>query len=123
MTDIETMVRAYGDAWLEKDAAARDKLLEIAWSKDGVYQDPTVDVSGREALSRHIAKLHQRLPGSRIVTTSAAQHHHGKIHFTWKMLDAEGKVTLEGRDFGELDSDGRICRVAGFFGSPPPLAG
>lgn len=70
MSDVETVVRAYGDAWLEQDAAVRDKLLDIAWNKDGVYQDPNVDVAGREALSRHIAKLHQKLPGYRIITTS-----------------------------------------------------
>ncbi len=36
MTDIETIVRAYGDAWLEKDAAARGGLdhtrpKPVAW--------------------------------------------------------------------------------------------
>jgi hypothetical protein len=123
MTDIEAVVRAYGAAWLEKDVAAREKLLEKAWSRDGVYQDPTADVSGREALSRHIAGFQQRFPGNSIIVTSSAQHHHRKIHFTWKMTDAEGKTTLEGRDFGELDSDGRICLIAGFFGPPPALAG
>lgn len=123
MTDIEAIVRAYGAAWLEKDVVARDRLLEKAWSTDGVYQDPTADVSGREALSRHIAGFHQRFPGNSIIVTSRAQHHHGKVHFTWKMIDAEEKTTLEGRDFGELDSDGRICRIVGFFGPPAALTG
>jgi hypothetical protein len=121
MTDVDTIVRQYGAAWLEKDAAARNSLLGNAWSEDGVYQDPTADLSGRDALSHHISGFQQRFPHNRIVLTSNAAHHHGMIHFTWKMIDGEGIAILEGRDFGELDSDGRIRRITGFFGSPPTL--
>ena len=79
--------------------------------------------SGREALIRHIANFHERLPGTTIVFTSGVDHHHGKFHFLWQMIGPDGQVSLEGRDFGEFDRDGRISRIAGFFGSPPPLSG
>jgi len=122
MVGVDTIVNAYGAAWLAADEAERRRLLEIAWSENGVYQDPTADISGREALVRHIAGFHQRMPGTTIVITSGVDHHHGKIHFLWKMVTPDGKTALEGRDFGEIGPDGRICRIAGFFGPPPPPA-
>src|SRR5271156_6309744 len=123
MTGIDEIVSAYGAAWADVDDAQRRRLLEIAWSEDGVYQDPTADISGREALAQHIAGFRKRLPGSTIVITSGVDHHHGKFHFLWKMIGSEGQTVLEGRDFGELDRNGRIRCIAGFFGPPPPLAG
>ena len=122
VTNIDAIISAYGAAWLDVDVSDRRRLLEKSWSKDGVYQDPTADVSGREALAQHIAAFHQGSPGFKIIITSGADHHHGKFHILWKMVDPDGKTVLEGRDFGELDADGRICRIAGFFGPPPPLA-
>jgi hypothetical protein len=35
------------------------------------------------------------------------------------MLDADGVVTLERIDFGELAPDGRLKRIVGFFGPLP----
>ena len=122
MSEVDSVVSAYGAAWMDVGDAERRRLLEIAWSEDGVYQDPTADVSGREALVQHIAAFRKRLPGSKIIITSGVDHHHGKFHFLWKMIGPDGQTTLEGRDFGELDRDGRICRIAGFFGPPPLLA-
>ena len=121
MANVDETVRAYGAAWLEVDEAERRRLLQSAWSEDGVYQDPTAHVVGREALIRHIADFHKRLPGTTIIFASGVDHHHGKLHFLWKMIGPDGQVTVEGRDFGEFDVDGRICRIVGFFGQPPPL--
>ncbi|MBR1148807.1 nuclear transport factor 2 family protein [Bradyrhizobium sp. AUGA SZCCT0431] len=121
MTDVNGIIRAYGAAWLEADEEERRRLLQISWSEDGAYEDPTASVVGREALIRHIADFQKRLPGTKIVFASGVDHHHGKFHFLWKMVGPDGKVASEGRDFGEFDRDGRICRIAGFFGSPPPL--
>ena len=58
MTDVDVVVSAYGAAWMDVDEAERRRLLAIAWSDDGVYQDPTADVSGREALVQHLSLIH-----------------------------------------------------------------
>jgi hypothetical protein len=120
MTDVAAVVSAYGAAWLERDDATRARLLETAWSDDGVFQDPRADVSGREALSRHIVGFHRRMPGARVILTSGAAHHHGKLHFTWRLAGQDGRTLMYGCSFGELDGDGRICRIVSFFGPPPP---
>ena len=121
MGQVEAVVRAYCAAWVETDTAARGRLLEQAWSEHGTYQDPNADVEGRAALDVHIASMHQRMPGWRIEQTSGADHHHGKIRFTWRLVDGNGKPVTEGIDFGELDGDGRICRIVGFFGPPAEM--
>lgn len=121
MPDTDTIVKAYVAAWAASDEAERRRHIETAWSEDGRYRDPTADVVGRESLSRHIAGFHQRFPGASIVLTSGVAHHHGRLYFTWKMIGADGTTLLEGCDFGELDDDGRLSGITGFFGHPPPL--
>ena len=119
---LDETVNAYCAAWNEKDEAARSALLEKSWGENGVYEDPMgVVPPGRSALHRHIANFHQGYPGGKIVPTSKVDEHHGKIHFTWRMVMADGSVAIDGRDFGELDPSGRLAHIVGFFGPPPPL--
>ena len=42
------------------------------------------------------------------------------LRFAWVMRNGD-EVVLEGMDFAELAPDGRIKRIAGFFGPFPPL--
>ncbi|MEM7069634.1 MAG: nuclear transport factor 2 family protein [Pseudomonadota bacterium] len=115
------VLRAYGMAWAEPDADKRVKWLEQCWADDGVYQDPSSDVTGREALVQHIGDQHKAFPGSRVELTSGFSEHHGKIQFLWRFVNAEGEVVINGIDFGTLDEDGRLCQIVGFFGPPPEL--
>ena len=119
---LDEIVGAYCSAWNEKDETARRSLLEKSWSEKGVYEDPSgVAPPGRAALHAHIGQFHQDYPGAKIVLTSKPDQHHGKIHFTWRMVAADGTVAIDGRDFGELDAAGRISHIVGFFGPPQPL--
>ncbi|MBB5464202.1 hypothetical protein HDG32_000295 [Paraburkholderia sp. CI2] len=119
---LDEIVSAYCAAWNEKDEVARTALLEKSWGDSGVYEDPTSAVPpGRAALHAHIAGFHRAYAGARLVRTSRADQHHGKIHFTWQMMLPDGTVAVDGRDFGELDTTGRIAHIVGFFGPPPAL--
>lgn len=53
--------------------------------------------------------------------TSAPQHHHGMVHFTWHMVEDGGSVMIAGRDFARLDAKGQIAELVGFFGEPEAL--
>lgn len=114
-------VRTYANAWNEPDPDKRMALLEIAWSETGVYVDPTVELSGREALSDHIAAMQAKRPGARIVLTSGTDAHHGLLRFHWRLDLADGSRGAESVDFGMLDRDGRLSRIVGFFGAPPAV--
>jgi len=63
---IAEIVRHYVAAWNEADAAARSKLLQQCWAEGGTYVDPSVQLTGREALAAHIAKIQSGRPDARI---------------------------------------------------------
>ena len=118
---LDEIVATYCAAWNERDEAARSALLDKSWGDNGVYEDPTgVVPAGRAALHAHIG-FRQAYPGAKIEATSKADQHHSKIHFTWRMVQPDGTVAIDGRDFGELDPTGRIAHIVGFFGPPPTL--
>lgn len=113
-------VELYSAAWSQPDTERRRELLEQAWAVDGVYLDPTAEVLGRDALIAHIGGFLHQSQGARLVLTSGVDVHHGVLRFRWKMVAADGKTELvEGLDYGELDQDGRLKRIVGFFGPFP----
>jgi hypothetical protein len=118
----ESAVVDYCAAWNTSDRDARDRLLSRVWSTDGVYSDPDPTLAaGRRALSNTIADFQRHHPGTRF-RCSAPQTHHGVMRATWILLRADGKQLAQGMDFYDLAPDGRIRRVAGFFGAPPAVA-
>lgn len=120
---LETLIRDYCAAWSEPDADRRLEILHQVWSPDGIYTDPNGHVEGRPHLSAHIGKvLAESLPaGARIVPASHADAHHDEFRFAWKSVLPDGSVSLEGVDFGELDSHGHIRHIVGFFGALQPI--
>jgi hypothetical protein len=121
MAPAEETVAAYAAAWNEQDEDARRALLERSWTDDGVYCDPSGRAEGRAALVGHIGGFHARMPGNRIEMASAVDEHDGLLRFAWQMLTPDGAVALDGMDFGELDGDGRLKLIVGFFGAFPPV--
>ncbi|SHG46817.1 MULTISPECIES: nuclear transport factor 2 family protein [Geodermatophilus] len=112
-------VDAYGAAWLATDAAERLSLLERAWAPDGVYCDPLAHVTGRQALSDHIAGTQEQLAGGRVEVTSRPVRHHDSALFHWRITDAAGTTVLTGLDVVQVDDEGRIRRLTGFFDDAP----
>ena len=121
MAALEQVLFAYVAAWNEPDEEKRRALLETGWAEDGIYADPTGQVSGREALVQHLGRLLQRFAGHRVLLTSGPDEHHGLLQFTWVRLGPDGKEIRSGIDFVELAPDGCFRRVTGFFGPPPPV--
>lgn len=111
-------IGAYGDAWVETDPERRRALLERAWAPGAVYCDPLAHVEGADALSDHIGGTQATLSGGRIEVTAEATRHHDSAHFPWAMLTAEGEVVMTGFDVVQLDDQGRITRLTGFFDTP-----
>ena len=124
--NAQEAVDLYGSAWGEPDEEKRRAILEKAWAEDGVYTDPTAYVDGREALVQHIGGfLTGRSAGSgpSIQIDSSVDVHHDKfLRFAWKMVAPDGTTVLSpGMDYGELDEQGRLKLIVGFFGPFPPV--
>lgn len=110
-------VAAHGAAWVEPDPAARLALLERAWAPGAVYCDPLAVVEGREGLSDHIGAFQASMPGGRIDVTGEPVRHHDSAFFRWALTDASGATVMTGFDVVQLDPEGRIARLTGFFDS------
>ena len=119
---IEKIVRQYMAAWNEPDDAARRALLGQCWSEGGVYLDPNVSLAGRDALATRIGEVLASRPGARLEFMSGIDIHHNVVRFLWRLVRADGTSGDTSIDFGEVDPDGRLVRIVGFFGPAPPLA-
>ena len=120
MTPHET-VAAYASAWVEPDHTRSLAILEACWASDGVYLDPSSRADGREALCEHIAGFQRGLAGHRIDVASGIDEHDGYLRFAWTMSSPDGSQVMDGVDFGQLDADGRLKLICGFFGPWPEL--
>jgi hypothetical protein len=118
---ITKVVTQYMAAWNEREAAARHLLLQQCWSDGGVYLDPNVSLTGREALGGHIATVQASRPGARLEFMSGIDVHHDVVRFLWRLVRADGTCGDTSIDFGEVGPDGRLVKIVGFFGPPPAL--
>ena len=111
----------YMAAWNEPDAATRHALLEQCWADGGVYVDPNAELTGRDVLSQHIAKVQASRPGARLEFMSGCDIHHNVLRFEWRLVRVDGTCGDTSVDFGEIGSDGRLVKMIGFFGAAPNL--
>lgn len=121
-TAIATVVDAYLDALNEADGERRAELVRTAWVEDGKFYDPLAEADGHAAIGNLTVMAQEQFPGFRFVRTSGIDTHHGIVRFGWAMVDGDGKPAVEGIDVGVLAPDGRLSRIAGFFGPLPERA-
>jgi hypothetical protein len=118
---VPPLFEDYAAAWNTADPDKRVALLQGVWSEDGVYRDPTATAEGAAALSEVIAEFLLTFPDHALVMTSAVDQHHDVLRFGWQIETSGGELVLEGLDFGQLDEEGRLRRIWGFFGPLAPL--
>jgi len=109
----------YIAAWNETDDARRNALLAQCWADNGVYVDPNVEVTGRDALSRRIKEVQAGRPGARLEFMSGTDAHHNVLRFLWRLVRADGTCGDTSIDIGETGPDGRLTKIIGFFGPAP----
>jgi len=120
MTAIGTLVDGWLASYADPDAARRTAAIRASWNAEGRLVDPPMEARGHQGISDQAATLLAQFPGHRFERTTAIDAHHQFLRYGWKLVDANGAGVLEGLDVMELDVDGRIARVVGFFGAQPP---
>jgi hypothetical protein len=123
MNDITTTVDTYLAAWSEPDPGRRSQLIEQAWDGDGRLVDPPFEAEGHTGISEMAATMQEHYPGHSFRRASGIDAHHDQIRFAWELVGPDGAVALAGLDVGEVAEDGRLRRIAGFFGEVPALTG
>jgi hypothetical protein len=113
------LVDTYFAMWREVDAPARRALVAQAFTADGRHVDPHADARGHAELEAMLAGVHDGYPGFAIERTSGIDQHGDQVRYAWRLDLADGTTLVEGVDVAELAADGRLARVAGFWGDLP----
>jgi len=120
--DTITLIDTYLDAYGEPDRARRDELIARVWSADGALVDPPLTGEGHDGISTMAEAVQSQFAGHRFRRASGVDEHHGFVRYAWELVGPDGAVAVGGLDVGELDGDGRLRRVVGFFGPLPAAA-
>ncbi len=121
MSDLTTTVDTYFSAWNETDAEQRAALIEQVWAPEGRLIDPPLTGEGHQGISEMIAIAHGQFPGCKFRRVSAVDTHHDQLRVAWELVAPDGGVAVAGTDVGEVDDQGRLVRMVGFFGPIPAI--
>lgn len=116
MSDPETLITRYLEAFNEADAERRRALVEATFTEDATYLDPVMSGEGIDGLTAMIGGAREQFPGHRFVAGDAPDAHHDVVRFGWHLVaDGDGGRVATGTDFATLAPDGRLRSVTGFL--------
>ena len=121
MKDLTETIDTYLEAYGETDPTRRATLIAQAWATDGKLIDPPLDAAGHDGIDGMFVAVQGQFPGHTFRRSTELDAHHGFARYGWQLVAADGSVTLAGTDIAEVDDNGRLVRVTGFFGEPAAL--
>jgi|SRR5579875_1190540 len=110
----EKVMRAYVSMWNARDENDRRRFADEALTEDAALIYPTIEARGREDIVAAIGRFQEQMPGAYFEPASGIEHHHGWLRESWRLIQIDGTVRLEGEDVAEQAEDGRFRRVIGF---------
>jgi hypothetical protein len=118
MEEVPKVLEKMQMMWNERDLEQiRDQIDEI-FSASVVFIDPANSIVGHDAFEKMVRAFRTRWPDADLSHASGFDGHHDLYRYHWK-IHQESKLLMEGFDVTELDPDGRVSRVLGFFGPIP----
>jgi hypothetical protein len=120
MNDLTTTIDTYLEAYGEPDGNRRIALIEQVWAPDGHLFDPPIDGAGHTGIDQMFAAVQSQFAGHTFRRSTGIDAHHGIARYGWELVAGDGSVTLAGMDVAVVGDDGKLTRVAGFFGDLPP---
>ena len=103
-------------AWNERDPERVRGHLERALAPDVHFIDPSIETRGLDEFEANVHAVQARIPGADYRRSSAVDGHHGLYRYHWEIWRGE-ELLLPGFDVAEVDGQGRVRRVLGFFGT------
>ena len=116
---LEATIDTYLEAYGETDADRRADLIKQVWAEDGQLIDPPLDGKGHDGIDAMFAAVQGQFPGHTFGRSTGIDAHHSLARYGWELVAADGSVTLGGMDVAVIADDGKLNRVAGFFGDLP----
>lgn len=118
MAEIPETLDSMLAAWNETDPEQIRPHLDRALAADVVFIDPAHSIVGLEAFERMVREFRAQFPDAVCSRASGVDTHHNLYRYNWA-IHRNGELFLPGFDVAELDADGRVRRVEGFFGPLP----
>jgi hypothetical protein len=108
------------DAWNERDPERIRSHADKCMAENIVFADPTNFVHGLDAFTEMIRHYRKKYPESDVSRTSGLDSHNNRYRYSWE-IHIGGTLLIKGYDFVQLNEQGKIERVDGFFGELPPM--
>ena len=102
-------------AWNEPDAMKVRGHLENALSANVRFVDPSIDISGIDGFEKNVHEVKSKIPGAVYSRTSGVDSQHEFHRYHWA-IHLEGMLLLAGFDVTEINEQGKVLCVIGFFG-------
>ena len=102
-------------AWNEPDRSQVRSHLEKALNVNVRFVDPSIDVSGIDGFEENVHEVQAKLPGAVYSRTSGVDSQHNFHRYHWA-IHQDDKLLIDGFDVTEIDEQGKIACVIGFFG-------
>lgn len=106
------------EVWNERDPSKICERVDAVFSADVVFIDPANSIVGCDAFEKRVQSFRARLPEVICGRSSGVDRHHGLHRYHWEIHQGDQRL-IEGFDVTEVDADGRVSRVEGFFGPIP----
>ena len=106
-------------AWNEIDTGKIRAHLDQALSPAVHFVDPSIETRGIDEFEENVRDFRTRFPDARSVRASGIDSHHRLYRYAWEIYRGE-ELFLPGFDVVEIDADGLVVSVLGFFGPLPP---
>lgn len=115
---VDTHLKAY----CEPDPATRAELLAAVWAPTGALFDPPFEGEGLDAIAAMTDVVLTHYAGHTFRRTTDIDAHHTFARYGWELVAPDGTVAVTGTDIVEIDAEGRLTRIVGFFGPLPNAA-
>jgi hypothetical protein len=115
-TTLDVMVDTHLRAYCEPDPGKRADLLAAVWAPNGTLIDPPFDGAGLDAIAAMVDVVLTHYAGHTFRRTTDIDAHHAFGRYGWELVGPDGAVAVDGTDIVEIDDDGRLTRIVGFFG-------
>ena len=122
ITIVSRAVDTHLNAYCEPDPGTRAELLAAVWAPTGSLIDPPFDGQGLDAIAGMADVLLTHYAGHTFRRTTDVDTHHNLGRYGWELVGPDGTVAVAGTDVVEFDTEGRIERIVGFFGSMTAVA-
>ncbi|WP_421789743.1 nuclear transport factor 2 family protein [Hyphobacterium sp.] len=120
MTDIPAALDHMMAAWNETDPDKVRGHLDKALAPEVVFADPDNYIVGIDEFEAMVHAFRKRIPDARAKRTTGFNEQNRRYRYEWLVSSGDTPL-MPGMDVTELNADGKVVRVDGFFGPIPAL--